>query len=66
MMIGYIRIVSLLAAVLLFCMCVASVVLGAPDSVTNSLLNAMATFAILQWFFSIERRLTELEKRKTE
>ena len=65
-MIGYIQIVSLLAAVLLFCMCVALVVLGAPDSVRSGLFNAMSVFAILQWFCSLERRLTELEKRKTE
>ena len=65
-MIGYIQIVSLLAAVLLFGMCVASVVLGASDSVQSGLFNAMSVFAILQWFCSLERRLTALEKRREE
>lgn len=65
-MIGYVQIVSLLAAVLLFSMWIASIILGAPDSVQNGLSNAMAIFAVLQWFCALERRLDELEKGKVE
>ena len=60
-MIGYVQIVSLLA-VLLFGMWIASIILGAPDSVQNGLSTAMAIFAVLQWFCALERRLDELEK----
>ena len=66
MMIGYIRIVSLLVAVLLFGMWIVSIALGAPDSVQSGLLNALVFFATLQWFCSMERRLDELEKGPRE
>lgn len=61
-MIGYVQIVSLLVAVLLFGMWIVSIVVGAPDSVQSGLSNAMAIFAVLQWLCSMERRLDELEK----
>ena len=61
-MIGYVQIVSLLVAVLLFGMLIVSIVVGAPVSVQRGLSDAMAIFAIIQWFCSLEQRVTDLEK----